>query len=48
MKSLFDKVEQLCVAVAIHPFMWGLELDKDHRDKSLAITVGPITIGLNW
>lgn len=48
MKSLYDKVEQICVALAFHPFAWALQIDRDARDKSVCLTVGPLTIGINW
>lgn len=46
--QIHDKFRWLSIAVAFHPFHWGLTLDKDARDKSLAVTVGPFTLGANW
>lgn len=47
-RSIYDKVEQLCIMVAVHPFHWRLELDSDARDKAVTVTVGPITVAANW
>lgn len=48
MRELYDRLRWLSIALGFHPFTWGLEIDKDHRDKSLSVTVGPFTIGINW
>lgn len=44
----FDKVRWLSIALGVHPFSWGFQIDRDARDKSVSVTVGPVTVGVNW